>query len=352
MKQFGILLLLLTGVLLSASAQNNKSYTEVLLLMGSRFEMTAVTSDENQARLAIKTGIDEIKRIELLISSWDANSQTSKIIANAGIEPVVVDQELFNLIRRSIKISNLTHGAFDISYASMDKIWKFDGSMKSMPDSLSVAASVSKINYKNIILDEEKHSVFLKKAGMKIGFGAIGKGYAANKALELMAKMNLDGALVNASGDLISWGKDEGGKDWKIGITNPKNKNQIYSWLTIGETAVVTSGNYEKFVEFNGIKYSHIIDPRTGYPVKGLSSVTVICPNAELADALATSVFVLGKDNGLELINRLNGIECILVTDDQKLITSNNLKLEYQNDNKKNNYQIQIGETNEKQKEN
>ncbi|MBL4561636.1 MAG: FAD:protein FMN transferase, partial [Labilibaculum sp.] len=192
MKQLGLLLILITGFLFSATAQNNKSFTEVLLLMGSRFEITAVGNDENQARLAISTGIEEIKRIERLISSWDANSQTSKIIANAGIEPVVVDQELFNLIRRSIKISKLTHGAFDISYASMDKIWKFDGSMKSMPDSLSVASSVSKINFKNIILNEEKHSVFLKEAGMKIGFGAIGKGYAANKALEIMAKMNLD----------------------------------------------------------------------------------------------------------------------------------------------------------------
>ncbi|MFA9372210.1 MAG: FAD:protein FMN transferase [Labilibaculum antarcticum] len=352
MRQLGVFLILTTGFLFSASAQNNKSYTEVLLLMGSRFEITAVGSDENQARLSISTGIEEIQRIERLISSWDLNSQTSKIIAKAGIEPVVVDQELFNLIRRSIKISNLTHGAFDISYASMDKIWRFDGSMKSMPDSASVASSVSKINFKNIVLDEEKHSIFLKESGMKIGFGAIGKGYAANKALELMAKMNLDGALVNASGDLISWGKDEGGKDWKIGISNPKNKDQIYSWLSIRETAVVTSGNYEKFVEFNGVKYSHIIDPRTGYPVKRLSSVTVICPNAELADGLATSVFILGKDKGLELINHLNGIECILVTDDQELITSNNLKLEYNDANKKDKHQIQIGETNEKQQEN
>lgn len=347
MKYIGIILVLIGTFICSANAQSNKSYKEVLLLMGSRFEITAVSDNEVQAKKAIAQGIAEIKRIENLISSWNPNSQTSKIIANAGIKSVVVDQELFNLIRRSIKISKLTHGAFDISYASMDKIWKFDGSMKVMPDSLSVANSVSKINYKNIILNEEKHAVFLKEPGMKIGFGAIGKGYAANKALDLMEKMNLDGALVNASGDLISWGKDEGGKDWKIGISNPKNKNQIYSWLTIGETAVVTSGNYEKFVEFNGIKYSHIIDPRSGYPVKGLSSVTIICPNAELADALATSVFVLGKEDGLKLINQLKGIECILVTDNQKLITSTNLKLEYHNINK-NKYQIKIGESYEK----
>ena len=306
-----------------------QSHTKVLLLMGSRFELTAVSPDQDKAMKAIEAGITEIKRIENLISSWDTNSQTSEVIKNAGVKPVVVDQELFNLIRRSIKISKLTGGAFDISYASMDKIWRFNGKMKELPDSSAVAASVAKINYKNIILNPEKRSVFLKEKGMKIGFGAIGKGYAANKALGIMSKMNLAGALVNASGDLISWGKDEGGKDWKIGIVNPKQKGKVFSWLNISETAVVTSGNYEKFVTINGQRYSHIIDPRTGYPVKGLSSVSIICPNAELADALATSVFVMGKEKGLELINRLKGIECLMITDKQELFTSENLQLNY-----------------------
>ncbi|MDQ2178601.1 FAD:protein FMN transferase [Marinifilum sp. D714] len=326
----------------------HKSHKKILLLMGSRFEITAVTKDAVRANAAIEAGINEIQRIEKLISSWDSDSQTSAIIRNAGIKPVQVDRELFNLIRRSKKISGLTHGAFDISYASMDKIWKFDGSMIQMPDSANVARSVSKINYKDIILVNENTSVFLKKKGMKIGFGAIGKGYAANKALEVMSKMGLDGALVNASGDLITWGKDEDGKDWKIGISNPKEKDKIFSWLSIGETAVVTSGNYEKFVSFNGKRYSHIIDPRTGYPVSGLSSVTIICPNAELADALATSVFVLGAKSGLQLINKLNGVECILVTDNQEMLTSSNLKLEYHKTNNQNNsHQIQIGKFNE-----
>lgn len=348
MKNIILSLGLLIGLLSNGMAQS-KSHTEVLLLMGSRFEITAVSTNQIKAKHAIKTGIAEIKRIEQLISSWDEHSQTSEIIRNAGIKPVVVNQELFNLIRRSKKISDLTHGAFDISYASMDKVWKFDGSINSLPNPADIAASVSKINYKNIILDKDKTSVFLKNKGMKIGFGAIGKGYAANKALELMSKMNLDGALVNASGDLISWGKDEGGKNWRIGIANPKEKNHIFSWLNIDETAVVTSGNYEKFIMIDGKRYSHIIDPRTGYPVKGISSVSIICPNAELADALATSVFVLGKENGLKLINKLKGIECILVTDDQNMITSNNLELEYHNTNNiSSKHQIQIGEINEK----
>tara|TARA_R110001583_G_scaffold1202_5_gene10060 strand:- start:15976 stop:17019 length:1044 start_codon:yes stop_codon:yes gene_type:complete len=326
------------------SLGQKESHTKILLLMGSRFEITAVSPDQDTAMKAIEEGITEIKRIEKLISSWDTNSQTSEVIRNAGIKPVIVDQELFNLIRRSIKISALTHGAFDISYASMDKVWHFDGKMKELPDSSTVAASVAKINYKNIILNSEKRTVFLKEKGMKIGFGAIGKGYAANRALDIMSKMNLKGALVNASGDLISWGKDEGEKDWKIGIINPKQKGKVFSWLNINETAVVTSGNYEKFVTINGQRYSHIIDPRTGYPVKGLSSVSIICPNAELADALATSVFVLGKEKGIELINKLKGIECLIITDKQELFTSENLHLDYiQKPIANHKYQIKIG---------
>jgi len=332
-------------VFLSLTSLGQKeSRTKVLLLMGSRFELTAISRNQENANKAIEAGITEIKRIEKLISSWNPNSQTSKIIRNAGIKPVIDDQELFNLIRRSIKVSELTHGAFDISYASMDKVWRFDGEMKQLPDSSVVAASVAKINYKNIILNPDTRTVFLKDKGMKIGFGAIGKGYAANKALDIMSKMNLGGALVNASGDLISWGKNEDGKDWKVGIVNPKQKEKIFSWLNISETAVVTSGNYEKFVKINGETYSHIIDPRTGYPVKGLSSVSIICPNAELADALATSVFVLGKEKGLELINQLKGIECLLITDKHELFTSKNLHLDYINKpiiNHK--YQIKIG---------
>lgn len=335
--------LILLFISLSVIGQS-ESHTKTLLLMGSRFELTAISPNQNKASAAIEAGIAEIKRIEKLISSWDSKSQTSLVNKNAGIKPVVVDQELFNLIRRSLKISKLTRGAFDISYASVDKIWRFNGEMTELPDSSKVAASVAKINYQNIILNPEKRSIFLAKEGMKIGFGAIGKGYAANKALDIMSKMDLKGALVNASGDLISWGKDEGGKDWKIGIINPKQKEKVFSWLNINETALVTSGNYEKFVIINGQRYSHIIDPRTGYPVRGLSSVSIICPNAELADALATSVFVLGKDKGLDLINRLKGIECLLITDKQELFTSDNLHLDYiQKPITNHKYQIKIG---------
>jgi len=332
MKSRILLVTFLYGLSSSLFAENN-AYKQVTKLMGVRYEITAVSEDELLARQSIEEAILEIKRIEDLISSWDQHSETSAINRNAGIQPVKVAQELFDLIVRSKKVSALTHGVFDISFASVDQIWKFDGSQTTIPTKEKIAASVSKINYQNIILDAEKSTVFLKEKGMKIGFGAIGKGYAANKAKAKMEALGIKNGVVNAGGDLITWGKMENAGDWSIGIANPKEKDKVMGWLMINDLAVVTSGNYEKFFIANGIKYSHIINPTTGYPASGTKSVTIICKDAELSDALATSVFILGAQKGIELIDQLKNIECLVVTDEDKLETSKGLKLNYYKEN-------------------
>ncbi len=295
--------------------------------MGSRFEITVIAESEKEGNKYIDLAVEEISRIEKIISSWDSLSETSKIIKNAGIRPVKVDKELFGLITRAIKISELTSGTFDISYASMDRIWKFDGSMTALPGEQEVAASISKVGFKNIVPDPENQSIFLKNKGMRIGFGAIGKGYAADMAKHLLISEGVKGGIINASGDLTTWGTQPDGSPWMIGITNPLNKDKVFSWFPLNNNAVVTSGNYEKFVEIDGKRYSHIIDPRTGWPVSGLTSVTVFAPKAELADALATSVFVMGCDTGIDFINQLPGVECVIVDDQGKIHTSENIKL-------------------------
>ncbi|WP_243473506.1 FAD:protein FMN transferase [Winogradskyella sp. MH6] len=329
MKYLLTLVLFITTVHISSAQQ---TFKETLKLMGSRFDITVVAKDSIEGKKFIKLAVDEIERIENLISSWDENSQTSKINRNSGIKAVEVDLELFQLIERAIAISHLTDGAFDISYASMDKIWKFDGSMKEMPSEDEIKASVEKVGFKNIILDKSKNTVFLKLKGMKIGFGAIGKGYAADKAKELLMSKGVTAGIINASGDMNTWGKQPNGSEWKVAITNPLNKNKAFALLPINNSAVVTSGNYEKFVNFNGIRYSHIIDPRTGYPSSGIISVTVFAPKAELADALATSVFVMGKDTGLDRINQLPNIECIIIDDKGNIIKSKNIEIENHHD--------------------
>lgn len=295
--------------------------------MGSRFDISVVAKNETEGNEYIGLATNEIKRIENLISSWDSNSQTTLINKNAGIIPVKVADELFKLIQRSLKISKLTNGAFDISYASMDRLWKFDGSMTSMPSQEAIKKSVERVGYTNIILDETNKTVYLSQKGMKIGFGAIGKGYAADMAQELLQKKGVKAGIINASGDLKAWGKQPDGKDWMVAIVNPLNKEKVFSWLPVQNSAVVTSGNYEKYVKINGELFSHIIDPRTGYPSKGILSVSIFTRSAELADALATSVFVMGIETGLDFINQLKTVECIIVNADNKVITSKNIEL-------------------------
>jgi thiamine biosynthesis lipoprotein len=322
--------MLLLGIAGYAPSQELLARKRVLKLMGTRFEFTAVATDNKLADDGIDAGIEEVRRIEKLISSWDENSQTSEINRNAGIRPVKVDEELYSLVARSLRISDLTNGAFDISFASVGKLWKFDGSMQEPPTRETIAASVTKINYKNIILNPQDTSVFLKEKGMSIGFGGIGKGYAAEQAKVVMIAFGIKSGVVSAAGDLTTWGAREDGKEWDVAIAKPDKSRQILAWLKADNTSVVTSGNYEKFFVYEGKRYSHIIDPRTGYPTTGLKSATIICSNAELADALATTMFVMGKTEGLALINQLNGIECLLITDDDELISSNNLNISYQ----------------------
>lgn len=296
--------------------------------MGSDFEITVVATETTTANSHIDLAISEIKRIEKIISSWDIDSQTSKINTNAGIVPVKVSPELFGLIERSLLLSRITDGAFDISYAALDNIWRFNISMDYVPTPEQIKNSVANVGYENIILDKENQTVFLAKKGMKIGFGAIGKGFAADMAKKLLQEKGVVGGIINASGDLTTWGTQVSGKKWMIGITNPLDKSKIFSWMPIVESAVATSGNYEKYIVYRGEKYSHIIDPRTGNPSRGVKSVSVFAKKAEMCDALATSVFVMGVDVGLSVINQLDGVEVIIVDDNDKIHKSNGVEFD------------------------
>lgn len=327
-------LVFVTSLLLSffsSSGQDLVTVSKEVKLMGCRFSFRVVAEDDATAWNAINAGIAEISRIEKLISSWDPSSQTSEINRNAGIESVKVDKELFNLIQRSIKISQLTNGAFDISFASMDRIYEFDRLEKELPSPEVIRKASALINWKDIELDSENSEVKLLKTGMKIGFGAIGKGYAANRAKQIMESISgVKGGIVNASGDLSIWGESSSKiNEWNIKISDPSDPDRIMADIMVRNTAVITSGDYEKYFINEGNRYAHIIDPKTGLPTTGIKSVTIICKDAEIGDALATSVFVLGPDEGMYLINKLKGVEGILVTDENAIVHSDNLKLNY-----------------------
>jgi len=304
------------------------SVNRVLKLMGNRFEFTVIADNGQDGNMAIDAAIEEVRRIECLLTTFSNLSQTSLINENAGLKPVKVDDEVIGLIERSIRISEITDGAFDISYGSIDKkLWNFDQGMTSLPDKETALKSVGLINYRNVIIDKKQSTVLLKNKGMRIGFGGIGKGYAADKAKSVLQQLGIKSGIVNAAGDLITWGNQIGGHPWTVGIADPEQTNRPFSALKISDMAIATSGSYEKFVTINGKRYSHTIDPKTGLPVSGVKSVSIICPSAELADALATPVVVMGVKVGLELINQIKQVACIVVDDYDRVFTSNNINV-------------------------
>lgn len=317
MKNILILLLLFS---ISTQAQVLRKRTTKL--MGSRWDITIVAADSLTAERNIDTCIAEVSRIENLISDWIPTTQIGQVNSNAGVKPIKVSAEVFSLAKRALHLSEITGGAFDISFAALDKVWKFDGSMAEMPSPEAIKRSVEKVGYKNIVLDSVNSTIFLKLPGMKIGFGALGEGYAADRCREMMLARGIKAGIVNGSGDMNTWGRQPDGKYWNIGIRNPKKEGKLLKVVELKQGAVVTSGSYEKFVEFNGKRYAHIINPATGYPATGLVSVTIFGPSAEVANGFSTSMMVLGEDAAQRFIKQFPDYHFIMITDDGRIISS------------------------------
>lgn len=308
-----------------------KVFTETIPSMTSELSISVVFdhSKETQAKYLIRQGFEEANRLIGIISAWQEGTELFRVNEQAGIRPVKVGDELFYLVQRGIKISELTEGLFDITFASIDKIWYFDKPMVQKPEDKDILHSVRNIDYRFVCLDEKEKTIFITHKGTKIELGAIGKGFIANKIQLKLQSSGVESGLVNAGGDLITWGYNEEGKPWKVGIADPNKKEKYLAWLSLHNQAVATSGCYERFVEFDGERYTHIIHPKTGYPVKGISSVTVIASDAELCDAVATSVFLLGVREGLDFVNRFHDLQCFIIDEQQQYYYSDNLKKTY-----------------------
>jgi len=294
-------------------------------LMGSDFEFIVAECESNKEGV-IDEAIDEVRRIEALLTEFSETSQTSLINRNAGIKSVSVDDEVYDLIARSKKIASLTQGAFDITAVALRKLYNFKGGYFDFPSSARIAEALARVGAEKVILKGNRH-VYLSTPGMHIGFGAIGKGYAADVLKTIFLKRGIKNAVINASGDLTALGSRSDGSPWKIGIADPSDPSRVMAWIPIQNASVATSGNYEQFFEKNGIRYSHTIDPKSGLPVTGIKSVTVVSPSAELADALATAVTIMGVDVGLHLIEQLPGVHGLIVDDQNRIFRSCHLKL-------------------------
>lgn len=298
-----------------------------LKLMGSAFEIIILEDDKTRAEKLLNEAVDEIKRIEIILTEFSDTSITSLINANAGIQPIKVTEEVYQLIKRCQNIAQITQGAFDITVSPLKKLYNFKNGDFTFPDATKIEDTLKIIGYQQLKLLPD-NTVYLAKRGMRISFAAIGKGYAADCVKRKWQQQQIQGGAVNASGDLSVFGNQDDGNPWKIGIQHPDDKNKILFSIPLKEGAIATSGDYEQYFIKDGVRFSHTIHPKTGLPIKGIKSVSILHSSAELCDALATAVYVMGAEVGLHFINQLPNTHAVIINSENKVFLSDNIELE------------------------
>jgi len=291
-------------------------------VMGTSLELRAIGEDAAALDAALEAAEAEIRRVEDLMTDWRP-SPLENLNAAAGQGPQVVPKELFDLVARGVELGRLTGGAFDLTYAAVGELWDFKQRPPIVPETEAVRAALERVGYDQLVLDPAAFTIDLP-AGMRIGLGGIAKGYGVDRAMAVLLERGVEHGMVNAGGDLKALG-NKLGEPWEIAIRHPRDRERVLALLPVSNVCVVTSGDYERFFEHEGRRYHHILDPRTGYPSTGCMSATVTAPDAALADALATSLCVLGVEQGLELVESLPRVEAILVGMDGDVHTSTGL---------------------------
>jgi thiamine biosynthesis lipoprotein len=287
--------------------------------MGTEVSFAVMTDDEDGAERAIGAAFDEIKRVEDLMTTWH-ESDITRINDNAGVAPVKVSPETLEVIEMAQKTSKMSGGVFDISFYAMHGIWKFDEDMvKKVPSAAEIRKRLALVDYRKILVDHDKSTVFLQKKGMGISLGGIAKGYAVDRAVAILVRAGFPDAIVQAGGDLMCSGS-KNGNPWVTGIRDPRGaRGDVFARMMLINHAFSTAGDYERFFILDGKRYHHIIDPRTGYPATKSRSVTIYAPNAFIADAVDDAVFILGWQKGFEMLDKLDDVGAVVVDDKGKV---------------------------------
>ncbi|MCX8036895.1 MAG: FAD:protein FMN transferase [Candidatus Sumerlaeia bacterium] len=268
-----------------------------------------------RARAAMQKYID-------VVNTWDARSDAAKINEQAGKKPVRIDDRLMRLLLHAREVSELSGGAFDVTYPPLARLWNLRAEKFTIPSDETIDRTRPLVNYRNLLLDPEAGTAFLRLEGMAIELGALAKGAAVDAAARSLRESGFANALIRASGDMLALG-DKGGQPWLIGIRHPRGaRTEVVGAVALRDKAICTSGDYEKAVVVDGKRYHHILDPRTGRPADRTVSVTVIAGNAETADALSTALFVLGPKAGMELCERLPGVEALFIDPEMRILRS------------------------------
>jgi thiamine biosynthesis lipoprotein len=296
--------------------------TESQNIMGTRCSVELWSDDKARGQAAIASVFADMHRIDRLMSTWKENTEISLVNREGSKHPVKISEELFRLLQESVRYSELTHGAFDITYASVGYLYDFKKGVH--PDQKAIDAALPGINWRHMKLDEKEMTVYFTRPGMRIDLGGIAKGHSVDKGIEILRKQGITRAMVNAGGDTRIIG-DRFGRPWVVGVRDPDNEHKMYLRLPLTDTAFSTSGDYERYFDEDGKRYHHIIDPKTGDSARKVRSVTVISGTATRTDALTKSVFIMGAEEGIAFINTLPDVDAVAVSPDGKVHYSKGL---------------------------
>jgi thiamine biosynthesis lipoprotein len=298
--------------------------------MGSELRLTGSTSDETSTRAAFEAVFIEFERLEAVMSTWRPGSDVQRINAAAGVQAVTVAADVRDVLRQARQISEWTSGAFDITFGALTDVWKFDHDQDgSVPSADAITARLPLVDYRQIEIDDRAGTVFLKRKGMRIHLGGIGKGYAVERARQILRNAGLRDFMIQAGGDLYVAGRKEDGP-WRLGINDPRGpQGNSFATLELTDSTFSTSGDYARFFIKDGVRYHHIIDPATGQPARLCRSVTIASDSPVLADAIAKGVFILGPEKGMALVERIPKLEAVIVTATNEVLVSSGLKAKF-----------------------
>lgn len=295
--------------------------------MGSDLHLTAWSTDEVAARSAFDAVFAEFERLEALMSTWRPASDVLRINAAAGDHAVPVAADVRDVLRRAREISEWTEGTFDVTFGALTDVWKFDHDQdNTIPSTEAIRARLPLIDYRQIEIDDRAGTVFLKRKGMRIHLGGIGKGYAVEHAMQIVRRAGLRDFMIQAGGDLYVGGHKDG-RLWRLGINDPRGpEGHPFATVDLTDSTFSTSGDYARFFMKGGVRYHHILDPTTGQPARLCRSVTIVAESPVLADAVAKGVFILGPEKGMALVERIPNLEAVIVTAKNDVLVSSGLK--------------------------
>lgn len=328
-KIFTFLTLLIFSLgILTGCSKDNKVVTPLSrseVLMGTVVDVTIYDSNDEKI---LDRVFEKVKELEKTLSINENGTLVDEINAEAGIKPVKVDDDTYNIIKKGIEYAKLSNGLFDISVGPIVKLWNIGLPEAKVPTQEEINEKLPLIGYEDIELNENDKTVFLKRPGMMIDLGGIAKGYTADVISNILTQEGVKSAIINLGGNVFTHGKKVNGDDWKVGIQNPySDRGDIIGTLTTSNKSIVTSGIYERYIEKDGIKYHHILSPKTGYPYENeIAGITIISDTSADGDALSTSVFAMGVEDGMKFVNSIDGIDAIFITKDNKVYITNGIR--------------------------